>query len=374
MKPTATKKCLSIVVSLLLLCSSAAMAEISFNGSVVNSVTYEVYAPIGGTVESVPVKAGQSVTADDVLLTLKTAKVYASEDGTVTGIFGQPGDATENVSARYGAVLYVEGNELYSVSASTENAYNSTDTKIVHVGESVYMVGRSDSSHKGIGVISSIEGISYTVSVQSGTFLLDESVDVYRGEKAVNGNRIGRGTVSRKNPAAYAGTGSIVSIAVTDGQRVSRGDLLFETLEGSFDGFYMSGTSVFAGVEGTIASINATQGGILQKDSVVCVIYPKGEMMVEAELDETDLSYVKIGDPVTVELEWNQDNEVSYPGIVTDISAVASAQGSESTGTTYTVRVKFTPDQDTRYGMSAVVTTQDAVQTPSEEKVEMEEE
>ena len=91
------------------LAASAACAEsISFTGQVTAKTTREVYAPIGGMVESVLVQEGERIGPDDVLATLTTTKVYAAEDGTVTGVFGQPGDATETVAERYGAVLYVE--------------------------------------------------------------------------------------------------------------------------------------------------------------------------------------------------------------------------------------------------------------------------
>ena len=105
------------------LLGSAAMADtISFTGTVAAGKTLEIYAPIGGTVESVAVEPGQAVQADDVIATLATEKVYATESGVVTGLFGQPGDSAETISQRYGAVLYIEGESVYTIAASTDNA------------------------------------------------------------------------------------------------------------------------------------------------------------------------------------------------------------------------------------------------------------
>ena len=362
-----------------LLLSPFALAEsITFSGTVAASRTCEVYAPIGGTVEAVLGEAGQKVAAGDAILRLSTTKVYAEEAGTVTGVFGQPGDSAESVSQKYGAVVYLEGESVYSISASTENAYNSAETRFVHVGEEVYLSCYSDGSHTGTGVITAIEGTSYTVRVLSGEFLIGETVNVYRGDSAVASNRIGRGTLNRVNPTAVSGSGSIVSYSVAPGDRVERGDVLFETLEGSFDGLYMSGSDITADEGGVIGEISAQQGNGVQKGSVVAVIYPEGAMRVEAQIEEANLASVSVGDPVSVELLWNQDEEISYPGTISMISAIPAAGASESkdgdSAVTYAVYVDFPPDAHTRYGMSAVVTTLDEAKEAAEESEEMTEE
>ena len=356
----------ALLTVIALLTAQVAVAEtITFTGTVSASETHEVYAPIGGKVEKVNGEAGEKVAAGDVLVALSTTKVYAEEDGTVTGVFGQPGDSAETISNLYGSVVSIEGESVYNISASTTNAYNSTATKFVHVGESVYLSCYSDGSHTGTGVITSIEGTDYNVRVTSGEFLIGETVNVYRGDSAKSSLRIGRGTLNRTSPTAVSGTGSIVSIAVAPGDTVKRGDVLFETLDGSFDGLYMSGSEITAGIDGTISSLNAQQGSALQKDEVVAVIYPEGAMRIEAQVEESNLASIAVGNPVSIELLWNQDDEITYPGVITGISAISdssAASGEAMDGdssVTYTVYVDFTPDENTRFGMTAVVTTLD---------------
>ena len=354
-----------ILISLLtvaaLLVPCALAESITFTGTVAASETHEVYAPIGGTVETVNGASGQKVKADDVIVQLSTNKVYAEEAGTVTGVFGQPGDSAETVAQKFGAVMYIEGESVYSIDASTDNAYNSTATKFVHVGEEVYLSCYSDGTHTGTGVIMAIQGTDYTVRVTSGEFLIGETVNVYRGESATSTKRIGRGTLNRTSPTAVSGTGSIVSFAVKSGDTVKRGDLLFETLEGSFDGLYMSGSEITAGVDGTISQVSAQQGGAIQKDSVVAVIYPDNAMRIEAQIEEANLASIAVGDPVSIELIWNQDEGVSYSGSIAMISAISGSSSGDSmeseSAVTYNVYVDFIPDENTRYGMSAVVTT-----------------
>ena len=378
----------ALVCALLTPC---ALAEtISFTGTVAAKSTSEVYAPIGGTVECVHAVAGQQVRAGDVLATLATTKVYAPEDGVVTGLFAQAGDNAETVAQRYGAVMYIEGASVYTISASTDNAYNTTENKFVHVGENVYLSCYSDGSHSGSGVITAIEGTGYTVEVTSGEFLIGETVNVYRGESATTAERIGRGTLGRRNPTAVSASGSIVSIAVQDGDSVQKGDLLFETLEGSFDGYYMSGSEILATGDGVVAQIGLSQGGRLEKGSVAAVLYPEGAMQIQAQIAEANLGLIHVGDPVEIELNWNSDAEVRYTGVVSMISAIADSSSGSGSGdgmdssdnVTYTVYIDFTPDADTRYGMTAVVSTLEAEiieeeaaeeETPAEETFSEEE-
>lgn len=362
-----SKRILTGALACALLTPCALAETISFTGTVAAKSTSEVYAPIGGTVESVQAVAGQQVRAGDVLATLATTRVYAPEDGVITGLFAQPGDNAETVAQRYGAVMYIEGASVYTISASTDNAYNTTENKFVHVGESIYLSCYSDGSHSGTGVITAIEGTGYTVEVTSGEFLIGETVNVYRGESATTAARIGRGTLGRRNPTAVSASGSIVSIAVQDGDTVQKGDLLFETLEGSFDGYYMSGSQILATADGVVAQIGLSQGGRLEKGSVAAVLYPEGAMQIQAQIAEANLGLIHVGDPVEIELNWNSDAEVRYTGVVSMISAIADSSASGGSGesmsssenVTYTVYIDFTPDADTRYGMTAVVSTLD---------------
>ena len=370
------RKTLAAVTAGMMLMTGAALADtISFEGTVAASDTCEVYATIGGTVSSVETEVGRKVAAGDVLATLETTKIYAEEAGTVTGLFGQPGDSAETIAQKYGAVMYIEGESVYSITASTDKAYDATENKFVHVGEEVYLSCYSDGNHTGTGVITAIQGTDYTVKVTSGEFLIGETVSVYRGDAAKSVNRIGRGELSRTNPTAVTGNGSIVSFAVTNGDTVERGDLLFETLSGEFDGLYMSGNQILAETDGVVAQLNLSQGGKVEKDSVAAVLYPSGAMRIEAQIEEANLSSIAVGDPVIIELIWNQDEEVTCDGTISMISAIAStSSGSmeDSGSATYTVYVDFTPDENTRYGMSAVVSTMDAEETVEEAAGEQE--
>ena len=309
---------LSLCAAAVLLTGVALADTVTMNGTVAAANTYEVYAPIGGTVARVSAEAGQEVGENDVLVTLKTNKFYAEEDGVVTGVFGQPGDAADTVSARYGAVLYIEGTTAYEVSASTDSAYNDTETKYVHVGEKVYLECRSNKARHGEGIITGVEGTGYNVEITGGTFIPGDSVDIYRTLSRANNSKVGRGTVARRNPTAVKGSGSIVRVNVKDGDSVKRGDLLLETLDGTFDGYYMSGEDIVAGTDGIVESIKASQGSSLSKGGVVAVLYKRDSMRVEAEVPEDSLGDVTVGGTVTIELE--SDESKIYTGKISTFS------------------------------------------------------
>lgn len=349
------KLSLLLALALALTVGTAALADtVTMDGTVAASDTFEVYAPIGGTVARVSAEVGQEVGADDVLATLKTTKVYAEEAGKITGVFGQPGDAADTVAARYGAVMYIEGEAAFTVSASTETAYNNASTKYVHVGEKVYLECRSNKSRSGEGTITGVEGTSYTVEVSKGSFIPGDSVDIFRDSGRTNTQKVGRGTVARRNPTAVKGSGSIVRIHVQDGDTVQRGDVLFETLDGSFDGFYMSGENLVAGESGIVESLKVEQGGTVQKGGMVAVLYKRENMRVEAQVPEDSLGDIAVGDRVIIELE--ADESKTFVGEVTMISGIATASQGDGE-VTYRVLVAFTPDATVRYGMSVVVTT-----------------
>ena len=172
-------KLLSLLAAGLLLAPLSARAEITFDGTVVAGDAVSVAAPFGGMVSDVAVKAGSEIALGDAICTIETTKVYAPTSGTVCGLFGQPGDAVDTVTQRYGAVLYLSPAEKYTISASINKAYNSSETRYVTIGETVYISCTADGKHTATGVITGAEGTNYTVETTSGELLMEETVAIY---------------------------------------------------------------------------------------------------------------------------------------------------------------------------------------------------
>ncbi|MBQ7850039.1 MAG: acetyl-CoA carboxylase biotin carboxyl carrier protein subunit, partial [Clostridia bacterium] len=236
---------LLLIVSLLSWAATALAEELELTGTVSATQAVTLTAPAAGKVESCTVAPGDHVAAGTALLTLQTVKVYAEQDGTVR-IFGQPGDSVAALTTRYGGVAYVEPAQRYTVSGSTKGAYSNDDNKLIHAGETVYLRSTSNYKLKSTGTVTIVSGTSYTVEVDDDSFASGTTVNIYRDAAYAASSLIGNGKVSQASAAVYSGTGYLVRLHVQSGQQVSAGDLLYETLEGSFATGTINMNMVFA--------------------------------------------------------------------------------------------------------------------------------
>ena len=147
MKKTATLGALLLALALPL----AAQAETVFAGEVTAGTTQVIAAPYGGLVEDVRVRVGDSVKIGDPIATVETSKTYASTDGTVSGVFAREGDSADGVKTQYGALVYIEPINRYTLECSTEKGYNSSENRYIHIGESVFLKCTKDGSPQGRG-------------------------------------------------------------------------------------------------------------------------------------------------------------------------------------------------------------------------------
>ncbi len=343
---------LLLALSMIFTACASAESQLAFDGTVAADGVVSVSAPIGGTAEGMSLIAGQRIEAGDIVMTLAPEQVTAQESGTVRGIFAKPGDSVDVVAGRYGGVLYVEPDYVYTLSATTENAYNLDENKFVHTGEIVYLTCTDNTYMKGTGVITSVDGSSYTVEVTEGTFGIGDTVNIFRVKERLSKSRIGRGTVARVNPIAYTGSGSISNVLVEEGQHVEAGDVLFETLAGVFDSYYFTGSTVISDVSGIVESVNVQNGQAVSKGDSILNVYPDGSMYIEFNVNEMDLYGISEGDKVEIEFLWNEGEAQRVKGEVTFISLISN-QGA----TDYTARASFTADENIRLGMTAVVYT-----------------
>ena len=322
-----------------------------------------IVAPYGGTVYSVAVRAGDSVEIGDAIASIGTTKVYAMTEGTISGVFASEGDAAADIKERYGALCYIEPINRYTLDASTEKAYNSSENRYLHIGETVYLSCTKDGTHQGRGVITAIDKEDedkYTVEVTGGEFYMGETVAIYRDAAYTNESRIGRGTVERTPPVAVNAEGSVLRLHVKAGDSVERGELLLETVSGTLDGLYAPETKVVSDIKGVIASVDADNGAAVEKGAKIATIYPEDAMQVSMVISESDLADVKVGGKASIEFNWDADGERRFDGVISAISYVneKKQEGSAGSAAEYTAYVSFTPDATVRLGMTVVVYVQ----------------
>lgn len=353
------KKGLALMLSMgLALFAGAALAatETTFEGAVVSGESVSITAPFGGTLSTFGLREGSRIAVGDTIATIETTKVYATANGTISGVFGQVGDSVEDVTARYGTVLYISPEHKYSITADIEKAYNSSESRYVNIGETVYISCTSDGAHTAQGILTAVNGTSYTVESISGELLMGETVNIYRGESVATKNRIGRGEVSRTSEIAVNGSGSILTMHVRDGDTVARGDILFETVTGTLDGLYAVSNQIISDVEGIIASIDTAAGSTINKGATLITVYPSNSLQIEISIAEYDLSTISEGDTVTIGFNWDENSSQLYEGTVAMISHVSESSEGEAA---YKGYVNFVPTSEVRLGMTVVVYTQE---------------
>ena len=316
----------------------------SYDGEVVCVAPVSVRAPFGGQVEDFTLRTGMRLHAGEAVLSLSTQAVYAPVDGVVTGVAAQPGDSASSVMERYGALCYLEDEQVYAVTATTTNAYNEEENKIVYAGETVYLKNPNVSGREGVGRITAVTGNVYTIEVtDADTLRLGNTVDVFREANYEEKSRIGRGRVERAAATAIGGTGSIVRVCVQEGERVSRGDVLFETVTGELAGLTAVDTSVCAPATGTLAQMNVSAGSWVGQDDVLFIVHPDDALEVKISVDEEDVVRFDEGAHVRVTFEALGNAQVS--GTVTSVAGLADAQG-------YAVYVAVPLPDGAREGMS----------------------
>ena len=353
----------ALAMLLALALGAPALAQVTFLGTVVSSKTLSVPAPFGGLIDEIDLRKGDPIHVGDVVATIKTTKVFAEMDGVISGIFAREGDQTEGITERYGGVMYIEPVNRYVVSATTEKAFNSSDTRYIHIGERVYLACTKDGTHVGTAVVTNISELNeqgntpYKLEVTSGDFYMGETVGIYRDSDHSTNTRIGRGTIQQNTAVAVKGSGSVLKLHVQVGDHVERGEVLFETVEGVLDGLYAVDNTIYSPMDGIVASVEATQGSSIEKNGKLITVYPQDGLQIEIKVSELDLNEIHEGDKVSIEFEWDMDGAEQVEGVVSSISRVGEERTDKSTDAEYCAYVNFTPDDTVRLDMTVNVYT-----------------
>ncbi|HPJ03715.1 MAG TPA: HlyD family efflux transporter periplasmic adaptor subunit [Candidatus Limiplasma sp.] len=348
------RKTLVILLALLCAAPGLALASGSYDGTIVCTTPQVVCAPFGGAVGTVLLQAGEKINAGDAVATVETTKVYAPCDGTVTGLFGQPGDDAKTIADRFGAVLFIAPNRQYTISATAAKAYGSIDTMYVHIGETVY-IRSTDTYDRNYaqGIITAVDGMDFTVETTSGALLMDETVYMFRSSEMQYKTRVGQGTVSRTAEVAMAGEGSIVAMHVQDGDSVTHGQLLYEMVTGTLPGLTATGSVITSDVSGIVESVKIAAGDSIAQGDVLITVSPLDGMRAALELNEFDLADVHEGDPMVLIFNYDETGETTMPGTVEMISNIATqTDDAGNTAVTYTAYIRFAPDDSIRLGMT----------------------
>lgn len=328
----------------------------AYSGKVTYRESMTLTAPFGGNLSDYSLRVGDTVSKGDALFTLSTTKVYAPIDGTVRGLMAKAGDEAASVQNRYGWLATIEPAGRYTVSGSTGNAYKNNDNnnvnRYLNPGETVYLRSSDEDERTGVGVITSVTGRSFTVEVTESNLNIEETATVYRDAKFSTSQRLASyAKVQKADVTPITAEGSILRVAVTEGQAVKRGDLLFETVEGTLLGLTQADATVTAPVDGVLLSLPKTSGVAVKQDDVLATLYAADSLWVEFEVDEGDLDAVQVGGKVQVTLDA-LSGRAPIAGEVQSISAYSSADDGDAK---YTAYVALDTVENLRAGMTVSV-------------------
>lgn len=351
-KLLATFTALTLVLAL----GAPALAEsnpktLSLSGYVVPGETVSIKANFGGMMEDYTLRAGDTVEEGEALFEIATTKLYAPMDGVITGLFAAEGDEASYVQNRYGALLYIEPDSRFVIHTDVSEAYDSNENRIVHIGETVYLVSTNNSDRTGVGFVTAVDGKSFSVEVTEGNLRFDEKVTICRSEDHASSSRIGRGKTERAQAEAITGDGSVLMLHVQDGDTVKKGDLLAETVVGSLDEKATLSNVISSSNSGVIAAIFAERGAEVAKDQVLATLYPADNYQVAVDVNEMDLGAIAVGDSVQIEFLFDSSGPL-VNGTIAGISALSTTETGDAE---YTVYIDFDADESIRQGMSATV-------------------
>lgn len=296
----------------------------SAKGSILAPTPVTIFAPMGGQVQDFSWASGDVVEADALAFTLNPTMVYAASDGVVTAVNAKAGDQASAVQAQYGALCYIERQDVWRVEASTSNAYNDPDNRDVRVGQVLRVQhGTGEDKVKGEGKVISVDGKDYVIEVPQGDFEVEDSVSVYLGTSKDNENRdkVGSGEVVRADALGAVGDGVVASVLVAEGQTVVRGQPLFilDSASARYDDTQQVQPEVRFAQSGIINQVLVSPGQFVQQGQAVMTLWPKDALESTLEVDELDIAKVRVGDVVRVNIDAYQKE---YSGTVTEICPV----------------------------------------------------
>lgn len=329
------KKQFVVFLLLFLLPVQAAFGE-TYAGKTVAAWTETIQAKSGGIIQELSLTAGQRINEGETVGSMKPTAVYARQDGTVARITATAGDAID------GTVLELSPESRFTVSCTSEGAYERADNQLVHCGETVYIRCINDGSHRGVGIITQITGSTYQVMATGGEFYNGETVRLYRKPGYPYLSLIGEGTVVASETEAYTASGAMIELYVQEGEQVERGQLLFTYGE-------ESDLLLSSPCDGILTEISTSVGDRVEKGQAVATFVPYEALRIEMQVNEEDLSTVSIGMDVSI-IRADDPEETPLSGVIEEISWMAENES-------YTVRI-LPESFDLPLGLSVEIETE----------------
>lgn len=328
----------------------APQAGFSAKGIIEPPNAVSMLAPIGGQVDDFSWVAGDVVAEGDLALALRTMRVVAPGDGVVTALRARAGDRAADIIAQYGALCYIERQDIWHIDASVTATSGDAERRDVRVGQQLRVQhGSGDSKVRAEATVISVSGKDFVLEVEQGDFELEDSIKVYVASSKDNSSsdQIGSGEIVRAPAFAALGDGVVASASVAEGDVVERGQVLF-LLDGA-NARHEPGAEVEPEVRfpqsGVIGEILVAPGQFVEQGQAVMRLFPADMLEATLEVDELDIAKVRVGDAVRIHVDAHRQERA---GIVREIRPIGKVVLDT---TKFLVRVSFEKSDDLMIGM-----------------------
>ena len=330
--------------------AAPAQPVFSAKGLIEAPVPVTVFAPMGGQLGDFSWQAGDTVQEGDSAFNILPAQVRAQSDGVIAGLRARQGDMAGAVMAQYGALCYINREDVWQIEATITSTADKVETRDVVIGQTLRVQrGTGDDKARGEGIVIARTDKSFILEIERGDFDIEDSVRVYLGSSKDNArvDQIGTGKIVRPASLPVAGEGIVASVLVKEGDSVKRGQPLF-TLD-SASARYESGDEIrpeaLFPYSGIVASVLVQPGQFVQQGQALMTILPEGSLEAALEVDELDIAGIRIGDTLRVSVDAYADERA---GTVVSVNPL----GRVTLDTTkFIVKLSFESSDDLMIGM-----------------------
>ena len=290
----------------------------------------------------------------------KVTTIEAPAAGRVMAIYAEAGDDALAVFRREGALAIISTDGRMKVELDDVDTASG-----VSLGEKLIVTGETFIA-EGTVIDLTRQGTCLTLTIQDDSLPMGETVTVTRQ----NGTVLGTSTLEVNKPMAVSSYGgTIESVRVKVGDTVKRADTLFKLTDSpltlKIENLRLQREAaaksleeakaqrenliVIAPCDGTIASLNVSEGDELNSGALLCSILEGEDMNLTIAVDELDVVEVEVGQKVKITVDALSDAEMD--GEVYKIAPVGSNSGGV---TTYDVELTFdAAGTGVRSGMNA---------------------
>lgn len=348
-------KSLLAITCCLVIVASSALADTDLTqyptatGTVTCPKETNVVAPYSGTLLPFDWDVGDEVTMGETLFAYNTIKVYAPENGVLGAVYALAGDDCQTVMNRYGMLAAVESVNGYVIEATTTSAYNRSENKYIHIGETLYFKSASSSRITGSGRVIAVRDTGYTVEVTAGSPEINESVTLYRNADHTKESCVGKGKCQSAPSVAVVGSGRIIKSMAVQGATVKKGDLLYEAVSADAAPTTKD-AAIYATAGGVISSVNVISGQGVFQGQLLGVLADTSQLQVTAQVDEVDLYGLETG--LSLPVIFDSQPGTVYQGQVASISKVGVQKQNASY---YAITLDLIGGSNIYLGMNATV-------------------